>query len=65
MAFEQSNYTVNEVAGFLELCIVINKGGVDAEKTAGVEVDMSLIPDTATAGDAFVTVANTYNDHVV
>ena len=57
MAFEQPNYSVNEGAGFLELCIIIIEGGVDAEKTAGVEVDMSLTPDTATAGDGSVTFA--------
>ena len=55
MAFEQSSYSVSEGAEFLEVCIVIEEGGVDAGKTPGVEVGVSFIADTATAGDGSVT----------
>ena len=50
VAFLTHSYSVREDAGLVEVCVVIVGGGVDTEKSANVEFDLSLIANTAQSG---------------
>ena len=50
VSFQQPSYTVSEGAGSVEVCLIIDSGGVDSEKPVGVEVDVTPRPVTATEG---------------
>lgn len=54
VAFEQPRYSVNEEMEMVEVCVILIQCGVDDEKTAGVEVGLSLIADTATSGEEYM-----------
>lgn len=50
VAFQLPRYSIEEGAGPLEVCLVIEEGSVDSEKTDGVKVGLSPIAGTARAG---------------
>ena len=50
MKFQQSSYTIQEQAVSVEICLGIMAGGVDSEKTAGVELGASVTDGTALQG---------------
>ena len=50
VAFQQSSYAANEGTGSVEVCLVIEAGGVDTEKVVGVETSASLSAVTAIQG---------------
>ena len=47
MLFQQPNYTVMENAGSVEVCLIIEKGGVE---TSQVEVDVTPMTFSADEG---------------
>lgn len=47
VSFQQPNYTVTEDAGSVEVCLIIDSGGVE---TTEVEVDVTPMPSTASEG---------------
>ena len=51
MAYLSNSYTVREDAGLVEVCVAIIGGGVDSEKSANVEFDLSLIASNAQSGN--------------
>ena len=51
MAFLSNSYTVREDAGLVEVCVAIVGGGVDSEKLANVEFDLSLVANNAQSGN--------------
>lgn len=50
VAFQTSSYTFTEDSGSVEVCAVIVGGGIDTEKPANVEVDLSLTAASAHPG---------------
>lgn len=50
VAFQLPRYSIEEGAGPLEVCLVIEEGSIDSEKTDGVKVGLSPIAGTARAG---------------